>query len=357
MLRLLQRLSIWLFVLMVVIALSSCKPDTPPNRTQQTGAQLSPIQTPLPAATDTTVAQPLPTVVLTDWTPGAPIVLQGGKDVHLPTVTPWPTITPYPAVTPQPGPTATPLALPNPAQYATGSIVYVAQDTSNHSGIYSVNTNRAGIPQSAPKKLVDTAQNSGNFVFPSFDGSRMAIVNNVETGDAVSIFYENKIDGLFKNAPGGSGVFLNWHPDNRHVLFRADSIYSQENHFPGLWLVDTDTGAISVLVPHNPPEAIRDAVVSPDGQEIVYSLQPDILSPAEVWIVDADGTNARLLFTAESSAYAFAWSPDGNELAFIDGGALRVVDADGLARSNKHFPALVKITPSRRACNAYPALC
>ena len=166
----------------------------------------------------------------------------------------------------------------------------------------------------------------------------MAIVNNVETGDAVSIFYENKIDGLFKNAPGGSGVFLNWHPDNRHVLFRADSIYSQENHFPGLWLVDTDTGAISVLVPHNPPEAIRDAVVSPDGQESVYSLQPDILQavqPVHIYIsVFLIRTGKRLIRLA------------GQAQALIPGKLIMVppVTASGKTANGLIF-AVVKVAP------------
>jgi Tol biopolymer transport system component len=60
---------------------------------------------------------------------------------------------------------------------------------------------------------------------------------------------------------------------------------------------------------------------SPDGKQIAFIKTPDTQTPftvGELWVMDADGANARKLADADSGhGYAANWSPDGTHIAFV----------------------------------------
>lgn len=60
---------------------------------------------------------------------------------------------------------------------------------------------------------------------------------------------------------------------------------------------------------------------SPNGQQIAFIKTPDSQTPfavGELWIMQADGSNARKLADADAGhGYAANWSPDGNRIAFV----------------------------------------
>lgn len=61
---------------------------------------------------------------------------------------------------------------------------------------------------------------------------------------------------------------------------------------------------------------ILDYAVSPDGRSIAYSVSR-ANSGTDIWLIDADGQNNRLLLGCEESACSQAtWSPDGNRLLY-----------------------------------------
>jgi Tol biopolymer transport system component len=68
----------------------------------------------------------------------------------------------------------------------------------------------------------------------------------------------------------------------------------------------------------------RQPTFSPDGTTIAYTRGS--LSSPEVWLVGADGRNARRVLT---SAYDPAWSPDGRKLAFARNREIYTVDVTG----------------------------
>ncbi len=60
---------------------------------------------------------------------------------------------------------------------------------------------------------------------------------------------------------------------------------------------------------------------SPDGSQIAFIKIPDSQTPftvGELWLMNADGTNARKLADVDAGhGYAANWSPDGAQIAFV----------------------------------------
>ena len=60
---------------------------------------------------------------------------------------------------------------------------------------------------------------------------------------------------------------------------------------------------------------------SPDGRQIAFIKIPDTQTPftvGELWVMNADGSNARKLADADAGhGYAANWSPDGKRIAFV----------------------------------------
>jgi tol-pal system beta propeller repeat protein TolB len=75
----------------------------------------------------------------------------------------------------------------------------------------------------------------------------------------------------------------------------------------------------------------EDPAWSPNGKQIAFSSERD--GDARIYLMNADGTNQRPLTTASTgSEYMPAWSPDGKRIAFSrwsSGAAIVLINADG----------------------------
>src|SRR5689334_2285504 len=73
-----------------------------------------------------------------------------------------------------------------------------------------------------------------------------------------------------------------------------------------------------------------DPQISPDGKRVVYVRQfSDVMTDtkyANLWIVNADGTDHRPLTTGKHSDENPRWSPDGKHLAYLsdEGGSSQI---------------------------------
>ena len=86
------------------------------------------------------------------------------------------------------------------------------------------------------------------------------------------------------------------------------------------WLADAD-GLHPRPILFEPLEIIAYLRPAPDGSRIAFILMPDSQVPFTIgglWVMNADGTNARFLAEADAGhGYAPAWSPDGTQIAFV----------------------------------------
>lgn len=217
-------------------------------------------------------------------------------------------------------------------------MTYLVRDGDNVA-IYSLNTDADGNPKGLPTQMPLATQQPwayGTSVLPSPNGRRFALLQFVESGDLVRIYDADtgQLEPLFKpNLPAGVGHFLGWHPDNHHVLYRVDGGHADR----GLWLVNIADGVSVILAnqnllsPSRVPGSIYSGAVSPDGQKVVYGLYKNILPAAtsELWLINADGSDPRLLHSSGVVFLYPMWSSDGSRIAFIGENGLMVIMADG----------------------------
>jgi len=246
------------------------------------------------------------------------------------TITPYP-ITPFPTLTLRPGPSPTFLPLLEPAKDSSGSIYFMAQGNKEEAfKPYSVTVNSFGQKTSEAFRVSSDDIPSGTIIFPSPDGSRLAILGpwgEFSIFNTVLADYEPNVNPL-----GYGTNFYNWFADSTRILSGSGSLF----------LSDPSTEEIIRLVVSGYGSVIS-AAASPDGQYVVYSYSTHVLYPYGTYIINTNGQNQHLLTDKLESPY-FAWSPDGKLIVSYD---LQVINADG---SN-----LRKLAPGISIPHCYPS--
>lgn len=123
------------------------------------------------------------------------------------------------------------------------------------------------------------------------------------------------------------GKIFGWHPNSRQL------VYWTEN---GIGLFDVQSSEKTLVarpeewanLPYDPQ--VDGVAFSPDGKQLIVSYTLTGQS-WDIWILNADGSEPKLLFQADYPVFAFAWSPDGRYIAFV-GQGLEVMTPDGQDR-------------------------
>ncbi|MGH9744143.1 MAG: S9 family peptidase [Candidatus Acidiferrum sp.] len=110
-------------------------------------------------------------------------------------------------------------------------------------------------------------------------------------------------------------------PDGKLVVYEVSRTNWEDDAFErDLWIADTTTGDTHQLTASK--KSSTNAAWSPDGKWIAFlSDRPGQISgtPADkkqIYLISADGGEARQLTNAETGVDNFAWSPDSKRLAF-----------------------------------------
>lgn len=103
---------------------------------------------------------------------------------------------------------------------------------------------------------------------------------------------------------------LSWYPDGRYLLVNSNQ--------GSLVKVEVASGNETPIP--LPLAGMNDAVLSPDGRRIAFSLSTaSSIDNNDLWMVDADGGQPRKLTQLPYLQHDPAWGPDGSTLYFLSG--------------------------------------
>ena len=117
-----------------------------------------------------------------------------------------------------------------------------------------------------------------------------------------------------------------WSPDGKHLAFSATV-----NGAPAqVSVIDADGSGARVITP--PDTYDYDPSWSADGTQLLFvRLHPEApgIYRYDVTISDVTGSNITRLASLAKFPAAPVWSPDGRQIMFAMGGAIHVMNADG----------------------------
>ena len=174
--------------------------------------------------------------------------------------------------------------------------------------------------QAQPTQITSTSAFLEDEPAWSFDGRRLAYV--VYPNERPPWLSVANADGTDAHQVG-NGILRTpaWYPDGRALVAVGAEVNAT------LFRVDVATGEVEHLVQAG---GGADApAFSPDGRTIAFTLLPTGGSDEDIYLADADGGNVRQLTSDPAYEYQPRWSPYGTMIAFVRGGDLWRMGADG----------------------------
>ena len=223
---------------------------------------------------------------------------------------------------------------------SNGKIVFVRRIGSDSTDIYVIDedgTHETRLTRTVPSE-----------VYPGWspDGEKIAFVRN-----STELCVMNA-DGSGLRRLGGAtyeGASLSppvWSPDGQKIAFRTIGT-SSEHYYDALYVVNADGTKQTRLTTSyaNSEYEIRlgQPTWSPTGNKIAFArfTLPPTDSSAEsvssvadesgLYLINADGTGQRTLMSIRSQAEPL-WSPDGEKIALYENAAINVINTDGSGR-------------------------
>lgn len=220
-----------------------------------------------------------------------------------------------------------------------GSKIAMTFGPGNRGHIYTVNSDGSDFKQ---------VSRGGDDSGPTFSrtGARIAFTRY---GNPRSTLIRAKADGtdvaVLTSGAEPQPDFTSWSPDGRHIAFIDLSGRNSQS------IVVTDTNGIWFRFVHTIPRKKGQLFTldwSPDSSKIIYARYSPDYSNADLWTIDADGTNlTRITDTPDRIEVSPAYSPDGSAIACSvapsnDEGQtdVLVMDADGGNRQRIDTPKI-----------------
>jgi Tol biopolymer transport system component len=123
-----------------------------------------------------------------------------------------------------------------------------------------------------------------------------------------------------------------WSPNGKEILF-CSCIDSRYNDTARFYVMDVDSKGMTKL--ELAKTGIQPPAWSPNGQQIVFAALA--ASQENLFTINKDGTNKRLITHINGSIRQFSWSPNGQYIAFVvsesDQYHLYIVNMDDLTQS------------------------
>ena len=170
---------------------------------------------------------------------------------------------------------------------------------------------------------------------PSFsrDGTKLLFLRGIATSTNEFALMAARSDGsnvhIVREAALAVGDVVEWSADSRSVIVASSD---------GNVMRYDESGATSPTTLVHAVRFLAGEIRPPDGAQILY--EPDATPEIDLWIMDADGANARLVYKppmqGQNDIDQVKWSPDGRLIGFkcqqpgdINNDRICVMDPDG----------------------------
>ena len=178
------------------------------------------------------------------------------------------------------------------------------------------------------------------------DGSYVAFASG-EKGSEMKSIWLMKADGSGPK-PLSTGGWLHvgvprWSPDGDQIAVAGDRGDGTQ-----IYLVDVATGDLTKITDEPDPTDVGGAYQpdwSPDGRRILHTrvrYDDDQKRSSQLFVMNSDGTDVRLIASGATTDSEPRWSPDGRKVAFVTGrdGATEIyvmnIDGTNLTRVTDH---------------------
>ena len=184
-------------------------------------------------------------------------------------------------------------------------IAFYSEDEDGDLEIYVMNADGSDVRQLTDNSKEDRSPDW------SPDGERIAFYSEDEDGD-LEIYVMNA-DGsdvrqLTDNSKGDWDP--DWSPDGERIAFHSED----DGGDLEIYVLDVETPSNVTQLTHN--DAVDAAANwSPDGERIAFYSTRD--GDAEIYVMNADGSEVRYLTDNFRGDWDPVWSPDGERLAFV----------------------------------------
>lgn len=111
------------------------------------------------------------------------------------------------------------------------------------------------------------------------------------------------------------GISKSWLPDGSGFVYLNWDMTQPEGRRLQIYSADAEGSNVIKLTDFPNSDYLGSPTVSPDGHQIIFR-RPGRSTIAELWLMDADGSNARQVTEGEGSVDRPAWHPDGRRVLF-----------------------------------------
>jgi Tol biopolymer transport system component len=173
--------------------------------------------------------------------------------------------------------------------------------------------------------VADLEAPTSEATFPGFNG-KLLLINYSDPGEKLTLINPNGTDR--EELTGGAARDWTgaWSPDGEQIAF------SRGVNPAHIWVMNADGSDVQQITTDDDDDS---PAWSPDGTKIAFTTFRE--GVAEVYVMDANGSNPTNLTNSPNWDFSPAWSPDGEKIAFIsqrDGNAeLYVMNANGSSQT------------------------